>query len=59
MTMGFPGTNGVRISDIQQCQEMLDTFFKYGKEIDTARMYCEGTTEQVYCSVAHVIDNDV
>lgn len=49
MTMGYPRKNGIRISNVQQCQEILDTFFKYGKEIDTARMYGEGTTEQVYC----------
>jgi aflatoxin B1 aldehyde reductase len=47
MTMGYLGKNGIRISDVQQCQEILDTFFKYGKEIDTARIYGEGTTEQL------------
>jgi len=45
--MGHSGKNGVRISDKQQCQEILDIFFKYGKEIDTARIYGEGTTEQL------------
>ena len=47
MTMGSTGKNGVRMSDKQECQEILDTFFKYGSELDTARIYGEGTTEQV------------
>jgi len=47
MTMGYTGKNGVRTSDKQECQDILDTFFKYGNEIDTARVYGEGTTEQV------------
>ncbi|KAF8682172.1 Aldo kereductase [Rhizoctonia solani] len=46
MTMGEPGKNGVRNSDLNECQTILDTFFSYGHtEIDTARMYAEGTTE--------------
>jgi aryl-alcohol dehydrogenase-like predicted oxidoreductase len=45
--MGYAGKNGVRTSDKQECQEILDIFFKYGNEVDTARMYGEGTTEQV------------
>ncbi|KZT26245.1 Aldo/keto reductase [Neolentinus lepideus HHB14362 ss-1] len=46
MTMGAPGKNGVRNADLSDCQNILDTFFKYGhREIDTARMYAEGTTE--------------
>ncbi|KAH9893900.1 Aldo/keto reductase [Epithele typhae] len=46
MTLGEPGKNGVRIHDLQQCQEILDVFFEHGhKELDTARMYAEGTTE--------------
>lgn len=48
MTVGFPGKNGVRSSDLKECQEIMDTFFKHGhKELDTARMYAEGTTEQL------------
>jgi aflatoxin B1 aldehyde reductase len=44
MTMGYTGKNGVRTSDKQECQDILDTFFKYGSELDTARVYGEGTT---------------
>ena len=48
MTMGEAGKNGVRTSDLKECQEILDTFFSHGhKELDTARMYAEGTTEPV------------
>ena len=46
MTLGEPGKNGVRTSKLDECQEILDTFFQYGhRELDTARMYAEGTTE--------------
>lgn len=52
MTMGEPGKNGVRTSDLKECQEILDVFFSHGhKELDTARMYAEGTTEQVRMTV--------
>ena len=48
MTMGEAGKNGVRTSDLKECQEILDIFFSHGhKELDTARMYAEGTTEPV------------
>ncbi|OAX42717.1 Aldo/keto reductase [Rhizopogon vinicolor AM-OR11-026] len=48
MTMGFDGTNGVRTSRENDCQELLDTFFSHGHtELDTARVYTEGTAEQV------------
>ncbi|KDQ60873.1 hypothetical protein JAAARDRAFT_31870 [Jaapia argillacea MUCL 33604] len=47
MTMGAPGKNGVRNDDLKECQGIIDTFFKFGhREIDTARMYAEGTTEE-------------
>ncbi|THU78635.1 Aldo/keto reductase [Dendrothele bispora CBS 962.96] len=48
MTLGHTGKNGVRIADPKQCQEVLDAFFDHGhKELDTARVYAEGTTEQL------------
>lgn len=48
MTMGEAGKNGVRTYDLKECQEILDTFFSHGhKELDTARVYAEGTTEPV------------
>nr|VWO98662.1 Kinesin motor protein [Ganoderma boninense] len=46
MTIGTPGKNGVRTSDLKEAQEIIDVFHKHGhKEIDTARIYAEGTTE--------------
>jgi aflatoxin B1 aldehyde reductase len=48
MTIGAEGKNGVRNSDLAECQGILDTFFKHGHtELDTARMYAEETTEEV------------
>lgn len=48
MTLGEAGKNSVRTSDLGECQEIIDLFFKYGhRELDTARMYAEGTTESV------------
>lgn len=50
MTIGAPGKNGTRNSGLKngECQEILDVFFKYGgTELDTARLYAEGTTEEV------------
>ena len=48
MTFGFEGKNGVRTSSLTECQDILDVFFGHGHtEVDTARMYAEGTTEQV------------
>lgn len=52
MTLGESGKNGVRTSDIGECQEIVDVFFRHGhRELDTARMYAEGTTEpvRVFC----------
>jgi len=47
MTMGEPGQNAVRTPDLGDCQKILDVFYKYGhKELDTARVYAGGTTEQ-------------
>jgi aflatoxin B1 aldehyde reductase len=48
MVMGGQGKNGVRISEPRAVQQVLDVFFSYGhKELDTARVYAEGTTEPV------------
>ena len=46
MTMGVG--EGGRISDLATLQEILDHFKSLGhNEIDTARMYCSGNTEEV------------
>lgn len=47
MTIGEAGKNGTRTSDKQDAQKILDAFHAHGgKELDTARMYAEGTTEE-------------
>lgn len=48
MTIGEQGKNGVRNHDPKECEEIINVFYKHGhKELDTARMYAEGTTEAV------------
>lgn len=45
---GIAGKNAVRNSSLKECQEIIDVFFRHGhKELDTARVYAEGTTEPV------------
>ncbi|TRM58171.1 NADP-dependent oxidoreductase domain-containing protein [Schizophyllum amplum] len=45
MTMG---TQKARNSDPKECQAILDVFFNAGhRELDTARVYCAGTTEEL------------
>ncbi|KAJ3923644.1 Aldo/keto reductase [Lentinula edodes] len=40
MTLGFPGKNGVRTADLDECQNIIDVFLQHGhKELDTARVY--------------------
>ncbi|KAJ3055372.1 hypothetical protein HK097_010717 [Rhizophlyctis rosea] len=47
-TMTFGSGSGGRISDLQKVQEILDIFKAHGHdELDTARMYCDGNTEEV------------
>lgn len=53
MTMGREGLNGVRTSDKQECQDILNTYFKYGSELDTARLYGDGTTEEVTLRISN------
>ncbi|KAJ7632572.1 Aldo/keto reductase [Roridomyces roridus] len=48
MTMGDKGLGAVRNWDVAECQNIIDVFKKYGNtEIDTARMYGDGTTEKM------------
>ncbi|KAJ9060128.1 hypothetical protein DSO57_1034273 [Entomophthora muscae] len=47
MTFGEHGV-GSRVKNVEKVKEILDYFQKAGfKELDTARMYCEGNTEEV------------
>ncbi|OOF98235.1 hypothetical protein ASPCADRAFT_142289 [Aspergillus carbonarius ITEM 5010] len=53
MTIGKPGTAHVRISTPAEANAMLDVFQRHGhNEIDTARVYGAGSTEQ-YLADAH------
>lgn len=48
MTIGAPGKNGTRNDTLEEAQTIIDTFLDANyREIDTARMYAEGTTEDV------------
>jgi aflatoxin B1 aldehyde reductase len=52
MTMGSPGTNGVRTDKLEEAQKLIDIFFQHGHtEVDTARVYADGTTEEVSISL--------
>ncbi|KAG8855169.1 hypothetical protein FRB96_007207 [Tulasnella sp. 330] len=47
MTFGAEGKGGARVTDLGQCQEILDAYFARGHtELDTARAYAGGTTEE-------------
>jgi len=56
MTFGTKGKSGVRTDDPKECQRLLDIYFASGnKELDTARGYGEGTTEE-YLSKLNIGD---
>lgn len=47
MTIGKEGTEQARVHSLEEAASMLDTFQKYGhKEVDTARFYAGGTSEE-------------
>ncbi|KAI9091017.1 Aldo/keto reductase [Phlyctochytrium arcticum] len=47
-TMTFGNGVGARVSDPAEIRRILDLFHSHGhKELDTARMYCDGNTEEV------------
>ncbi|CCO28059.1 hypothetical protein BN14_02051 [Rhizoctonia solani AG-1 IB] len=48
MTFGKPGTEGARIESAETIGEILDVFKSYGhSEVDTARVYTNGTSEEL------------
>ncbi|KAF8710540.1 Aldo kereductase, partial [Rhizoctonia solani] len=48
MTFGKPGTEGARIVSVEAVGEILDILKSYGyHEIDTARVYANGTSEEL------------
>lgn len=47
MTFGAPGKEGARVHELKDVQAILDVFLSHGhKEIDSARTYCGGTSEE-------------
>ncbi|KAJ6567413.1 Aldo/keto reductase [Mycena vulgaris] len=47
MTFGEPGSSGARVHELKDVEAILDVFLKHGhREIDTARVYCGGTSEE-------------
>ncbi|KAF7316049.1 Aldo-ket-red domain-containing protein [Mycena indigotica] len=49
MTVGAPETRaeGARVTDVKEVEAMLDVFVARGyREVDTARFYCKGTSEE-------------
>ncbi|KAJ7477259.1 Aldo/keto reductase [Mycena galericulata] len=47
MTFGAADEEQARVSDLKDIEAILDVFMKYGhREIDTARFYCGGTSEE-------------
>lgn len=53
MTIGVQGKNGVRNHEMSECQEIIDVFYSHGhRELDTARVYAEGTTEEVFMRIS-------
>lgn len=54
MTIGHPGKSAARIASAPDAQKVIDVFFSHGhRELDTARVYAEGTTEQVHNEICH------
>ncbi|KAI0034793.1 Aldo/keto reductase [Vararia minispora EC-137] len=54
MTFGREGTEGARIHTPEGLSEVLDVFQKHGHtEIDTARVYTQGTSEELLGKIDH------
>ncbi|KAF8610222.1 Aldo/keto reductase [Ceratobasidium sp. AG-I] len=48
MTFGKPGSESARVETVQSVGEILDVFQSYGHvEVDTARVYTNGTSEEL------------
>ncbi|KAF8198834.1 Aldo/keto reductase [Mycena galopus ATCC 62051] len=48
MSFGEPGMEGARIDKVEDVEALMDVFVKHGhREIDTARIYAAGTTEEI------------
>ncbi|KAF7338454.1 Aldo-ket-red domain-containing protein [Mycena venus] len=52
MTFGAEGKEGARVHDLNDVESILDAFLRHGhKEIDSARTYCGGTSEEYLGSI--------
>ncbi|KAI9357303.1 Aldo/keto reductase [Zopfochytrium polystomum] len=59
MTFGTGCKNGGRISDNETIREVVDTFKSFGHfELDTARMYCDGNTEEKLGELGYSVSPD-
>ncbi|KAJ1556002.1 hypothetical protein HK405_009117 [Cladochytrium tenue] len=58
--MTFGTGSGGRISDLGTIKDIVDLFKSHGHfELDTARMYCDGNTEEVLCALGLPTDPSV
>nr|GAT45964.1 predicted protein [Mycena chlorophos] len=54
MTFGEAGTNNVRVTDLKDIEAILDVFLSHGhRELDTARVYGDGTSEKVLAAIGY------
>jgi hypothetical protein len=45
--MGVAGRTGVSVSSVDTAQDLIDVFSEQYRELDSARIYGDGTTEEV------------
>ena len=45
--MGAAGQTGVSVSSVDTAQDLIDVFSEQYRELDSARIYGDGTTEEV------------
>jgi aflatoxin B1 aldehyde reductase len=46
--MGVAGRTGVSVSSVGTAQDLIDQFSEQYRELDSARKYGDGTTEEVH-----------
>ena len=50
--MGLAGRTGVSVSSVDTAQDLIDVFSEQYRELDSARIYGDGTTEEVHFRLA-------
>ncbi|EST06653.1 NADP-dependent oxidoreductase domain protein [Kalmanozyma brasiliensis GHG001] len=59
MTFGAPGAEQSRVHDLDDCRSILDIFASHGHtELDTARMYGLGTSEEYLSKLGYTTPSD-